>query len=93
MLINKFSFQLVVQNLNTRQNYTRSQLLTWLTTQYSIEENYKRKVFPFEQLFNWLKTELCECERCSLVKTYSRLSRTTPGSVCTLRGNMSSGAL
>jgi hypothetical protein len=40
MLINKFSFQLAVQNVNTGENYIRrifpySQLLNWLTGQYS----------------------------------------------------------
>jgi len=83
MLINKFSFQLVVQKANTLPNYYSFKEASFLNeegffvTDVDLQENYKRKVFPFEQLFNWLKTELCKCERCSLV----------------LRCNMSSGAL
>ena len=60
---------------------------------FDIQENYKRKVFPFEQLFYWLKTELCECDRCSLVKTYSKSSRITPSTVCIYRCPTSSGVL
>jgi hypothetical protein len=37
----------------------------------NIEENFKRRVFPYEQLRYWLQVEQCGCARCTLIKAHS----------------------